>query len=145
MKGYQIQVDILLRFKCPTAAVISWIIFKDMIVFSDMQWWKICEVTSLRWIHQNLFSWDTNFPRNKTLGFYLEELVTRSLIENKVNKNVLFLAGYVLTRESIRRLVEHGLDQNLCPTEYPGVKDDVTISMFPETILDNLYLKSWVL
>ena len=67
-----------------------------------------------------------------------------SLIENKVNKNVLFLAGYVLTRESIRRLVEHGLDQNLCPTEYPGVKDDVTISMFPETILDNLYLKSWV-
>ena len=45
----------------------------------------------------------------------------------------------------IENKVKHGLDQNLCPTEYPGVKDDVTISMFPETILDNLYLKSWVL
>ena len=33
-----------------------------------------------------------------------------------------------MTRESLRRLVEKGLDQNQCPTNYKGEEDDVTIS-----------------
>jgi hypothetical protein len=37
--------------------------------------------------------------------------------------------GYILTKESLRRLVEKGLGENLCPTKNKGEEDDVTISM----------------
>ncbi len=34
----------------------------------------------------------------------------------------------MLTRESLRRVVEIGLNQNVCPTHYEEREDDVTIS-----------------
>jgi hypothetical protein len=42
--------------------------------------------------------------------------------------NCLMIAGYILTRETLRRLVEQGLDQEKCPTGFKGQEDDVTIS-----------------
>jgi hypothetical protein len=37
--------------------------------------------------------------------------------------------GYLLTKETMRRLVEKGLDENVCNTTIPGSADDVIIGM----------------
>ena len=43
------------------------------------------------------------------------------------NSNIF--KGYLLTRETMRRLVEKGLDQNVCNTTRPGSADDFIIGM----------------
>ena len=45
------------------------------------------------------------------------------------NRQIRFETGYLLTRETMRRLVEKGLDQNVCNTTIPGSADDVIIGI----------------
>ena len=40
------------------------------------------------------------------------------------------VVGYVLSRESLRRLVENGIDQNMCNSSYSGDYDDVFLGKY---------------
>ena len=75
---------------------------------------------------------------DQILHFYQVEQVNTVLLlfilvgpKKLLLKMKLRYLGYVLSRETLRLLVEQGLKHDLCPhRSFQGVEDDVTISLY---------------
>lgn len=61
------------------------------------------------------------------LSSYMGAQVTETWVIYEKRALINQVIGYVLSRETLQRLVEKGLDQHVCNSTRPGYEDDVIL------------------
>ena len=68
-------------------------------------------------------------PVGRIRFVYLKNNIPDETFIDQTKSYIIFNLGYLLTKETIRLLVEKGIDQDMCKTNEPGYVDDVIIGL----------------